>query len=173
MAEKTTETSYGPIMDYLADASNMVAVGFTVILVAMVVFGWPILRKMLDDRSAKIAKQLEDVAAIKAEAEQMLAQYKEKHANAMAEAEAIVEQAKADAVRMAENAEEELARTLERRKVAMEARIAQMEARAGQELQRKTVDAALSAARSVLADGAAKNAGLIDAAIEDLPKRLN
>ena len=74
---------------------------------------------------------------------------------------------------MAENAEVELAKTLERRKAAMEARIAQMEARAGQELQRKTVDAALSAARSVLADGAAKNAGLIDAAIDDLPKRLN
>jgi len=173
MADTTTETSYGPIMDYLADPTNMVAVGFTVIAIAMVVFGWPILRQMLDDRSAKIQKQLDEVAAIKAEAEKMLAQYKEKHANAMAEADAILEQAKTDAQRLADNAEDELGKSIERRKAAMESRIAQMEARAGQELQRKTVEAALNAARTVLADGAGQGSTLIDAAIDDLPKRLN
>ena len=173
MADTTNDTSYGPILDYLAVETNMVAVGFTVIAIAMVVFGWPILRQMLDDRSAKIKKQLDEVAAIKAEAEKMLAQYKEKHANAMAEADAILEQAKADAQRLADNAEAELAKSVERRKAAMESRIAQMEARAGQELQRKTVEAALNAARTVLADGAGQGSTLIDAAIDDLPKRLN
>ena len=173
MADTTTETSYGPIMDYLADPTNMVAVGFTVIAIAMVVFGWPILRQMLDDRSAKIKKQLDEVAAIKAEAEKMLAQYKEKHANAMAEADAILEQAKTDAQRLADNAEAELGKSIARRKAAMESRIAQMEARASQELQRKTVEAALNAARTVLADGAGQGSTLIDAAIDDLPKRLN
>jgi len=173
MADKTTSESYGPILDFLSVDTNMVSIGFVAIAAVLVWKGLPILSKMLDDQSSKISAQLDEVAKVKAEAEALLAQYKEKHENAMQEAEGIVEQAKVDAERLKEKAEADLALSLERRKAAMDTKIEQMEARAVQELQRKTVELALAAARSSMASNSEGNQGLLDQAINDLPSRLN
>ena len=161
------------IYDWFAVPENAVMFGFLIVAALLIWRGFPIFLGMLDSKASELSKQLDEVAAVKAEAEALLNDYKAKHAGAMAEAEAIVAQAKDDAARIQEKAEADLAATLARREAAMDARIAQMEARASQEIQRKTVEAALGAARASLAGGAGKGADLIEDAINDLPNRLN
>lgn len=129
----------------------------------------------LDARAARIAKDLEEAAALRKQAEALLAEYQAKHREAMAQAEAILTNAREEAARLAQKAEGDLAASLKRREdLAME-RIAQAEAQATAEVRTAAVDLAM-AATSRLLEGrldAARQDALIDSAIKAMPARLN
>lgn len=157
------------------DASFFVAVAF-VIFIALT---WKPLKKALlgalDERSAKIAKDLEDAKRLRDEAEKLLADYRLKHKNAMKEAEDIVAQATAEAERSAKSAAQDLEEALKRRTERAMVKIAKAEAQALQEVREAAVEAAVAATRDLI--GAKLDAGtrakLVDAAIGDMAKRLN
>ena len=129
----------------------------------------------LDARAARIAKDLDEAAKLRAEAEKLLAEYQAKHREAMAQAESIVTAAKEEAARLAAKAEGDLAAALKRREdLAME-RIAQAEAQATSEVRAAAVDLAMAAATKLLGTrlDAARQDALIDGAIKAMPARLN
>jgi F-type H+-transporting ATPase subunit b len=157
------------------DASFFVAVAFVIFLVLV----WKPLKKALlgalDERSAKIAKDLEDARRLREEAQKLLADYRLKHKNAMKEAAEIVDQAKAESDRAAKHAAQELDEALKRRTERAVAKIAKAEAQAVQEVRDAAIEAAVAAARELISSklDAGTRGKLVDGAIADMAKRLN
>lgn len=131
--------------------------------------------KSLDDRSAMIAKDLDDARHLREEAQALLADFQRKARDAEREAGEIVANAKRDAERLKVEAEAQLVDTIERRTRAAEAKIAQAEARAIADVRSLAVDVAIAAAEKVLSGrlkGAVSNE-LMDKSIAEVKARLN
>lgn len=124
----------------------------------------------LDGRITKIASDLKLAAALRAEAEALLADAQKRHAEAGQQADAMIEAANAEAAQLRTRLEAETKALLARREAQVEDRIKQAEAQALADIQRQTVAAAMDAARALLArqlDDKAR-AALADATISDI-----
>lgn len=129
----------------------------------------------LDKRSAQIDADLKEAARLRAEAEALLAVYKQKQKEMLAEAEKLLQQAKADAQSLAEKAEIELKDSLEKRRQMAMQRIAQSEAKAVQMVQQNVVDIAVSAAKTVLCEqlAAGNAADVMRLAVADVDRKIH
>ncbi len=135
----------------LTDPAFWVAVG-TLIFVALVfkqakqfVLG------MLDARSLQIQKELDRARQLREEAETMLRDYRAQYEEAVASSAQIVQRAQADAEATAARMEEELKAGMEKRRQLAEAKIAQAEAKAMQDVRQHIVNVAIDAAREIIA----------------------
>lgn len=131
--------------------------------------------KMLDDRAAGIAKDLDDARRLREEAEALLAEYKQKRIDAEKEAAEIVTRAKADAAAYAEESKKKLSESIERRTKQAETKIAQAEAAAEKDVRARAADLAVAAAAALLKEGAKGKAGegLVSESIAAVKSRLN
>ena len=131
----------------------------------------------LDNRAATIHGDLEEAQRLREEAQAALASFQRKQRDALAEAEEIVAHARLEAERLREKALAELEETFKRRESQADDRIQQAQQAAAMEVRNSAVDVAVAATRRLIAQqlqkDAARSAALIDAAIEDLPKRLH
>ncbi len=111
---------------------------------------------VLDDRADKIKAELDAACALRLEAEEILALYKQKQAEFAKEAEEILSKARADAQLSSATAQAELKAVLDMRmKQAME-KIAQEEAAAVNEVRSHIVNLALKAARLLMVEQMSK-----------------
>jgi F-type H+-transporting ATPase subunit b len=152
-----------------------VAVAFVVVVAGLVWKGGPLIRGMLDDRAFKIKAELDEAQHLREEAQRMLAEYQRKQRDALKEAAQIIALARREAEHAAEQGARELAQALERRQQLALEKIALAESRAAAEVRNTAVDVAVAALRDLLAHtlDPARRSALIDAAIADLPHRLN
>ncbi len=129
----------------------------------------------LDARAAAIAKELEEAAKLREEAQAVLASYQRKQRDAEQEAADIISLAKAEAERMRKETEANLAAQIERRTRQAEDKIAQAEAQALAEVKQVAIDTAVAAARQILSENMdeAQSAALIDKSIEDIKAKLH
>ena len=129
----------------------------------------------LDKRADRIKADLDEAERLRAEAQDLLANYQKKQRDAAREADDIVAAAKEEAERIAKHGRERLADTLERRQKQALDRIAQAEANALEQVQAYAVEVAIDATRAVLEQQVSgdKADKLIDDAIDDLPGRLH
>lgn len=129
----------------------------------------------LDDRAQRIRDQVDEATRLAEEAQQLLATYERKQRDAAAEAETVVEMARREADRLSDQAAKDLERSLQRREQLAFDRIAQAEAAAIAEVRNRATEIALEATRRLVVQRVSgKRAdALIDAAIDELPKRLN
>lgn len=104
----------------------------------------------LDSRAEQIKKELDEVAALRAQAAEALAHAERRQKEADREAEAIIEQAKQDAKAFLAEAKQDLTDKIARREAQAAARIARAEAEAADEVRRAAADAATEAARLVM-----------------------
>ena len=161
--------------------TNLMADPHTWILFSAILFvalawkkGKAPLLKLLDARSLRIKNELEEAERLRNEAQQLLADYQQKHRDAVETAQKIIDNAKESAVLMQKEAEEKLTENLARREALLLERIARAETAAVRELRHQAADIASTAAESLLADAMkARGAKLVDEAIEELPARLN
>ncbi len=151
------------------------------VLLAVVVFAivvWKPARRAvigtLDERAMRIRGELEEARKLRDEAEQLLADYRQKGREAEADAQAIIAQARDEAERIAAQSARDLQQSLERRQRLAEERIAQAEAKALDEIRAAAVDVAIAAAREVIVSelDERRGAAMLDAAIAALPQRL-
>lgn len=128
----------------------------TLSFVAIVaVFGRKIARAAgvaLDKRSEKIDSDLQQAAALRAEAEALLADYTQKSLASVREAESIVASARAQATAMIVNAEAELKASMEKRIEQMNKRLQDEEKAALAQVRNHVVDITIAAAKSLVAD---------------------
>ncbi len=131
--------------------------------------------KALDERTDRIARELEDARKLREEAQALLASYQRKQREAQGEAEEILEAAKHEAVHMIDETRAALATQLERRTKLAEEKIAQAEAQALAEVQAIAADTAVEAARTLIAAkvDASTDARIIDTEIAELGPKLN
>ena len=151
------------------------------VLLAVVVFAilvWKPARRAvigtLDERAMRIQGELEEARKLRDEAEQLLADYRQKEREAAADAQAIIAHARDEAERIAAQSVRDLQQSLERRQRLAEERIAQAEAKALDEIRAAAVDVAIAAAREVIVSqlDERRGAAMLDAAIAALPQRL-
>lgn len=130
---------------------------------------------VLDKRTNEIRNQLDEARRLRKEAEAMYADIAKKQQEAAATAAGMVEEAKAQASRIEKESEAALAATIARRREQAMDKIAQAEAEALRQVRAQAVDIAMEATRRVLAEdmAGAQGQAAIDAAIEELPRRLN
>lgn len=128
----------------------------------------------LDARAARIRGELDEARRLREEAAQLLADYQRRQREAAAEAAAIVANAREEAEHLAAQAASNLDVALARRTRLAEERIAQAESKAIDEIRAAAIDAAIAAAREVIASEIDEQRGgaLLDAAIAALPQRL-
>jgi F-type H+-transporting ATPase subunit b len=151
------------------------AVAFIVFLGIVLRFGYRPVADMLDARAEKIKNELDEARVLHEDAQTLLANYQRKQRDAEKEAKRIVEQAKEEAERLRAKAEADLQETLERREQAAIDKIARAEAQALQDVRDNAIDAAVVAARTLIAENLdeAKSAALIDEAIAGLGTKLH
>ena len=162
-------------MALLHEAEFWVAVAFVIAIAYLIRKARPTVLKMLDDRAARIKADLDEAARLRNEAQRTLIEFQQKRRDALSEAEQITAKAREEAERVAQQAERDLAASLERRQKQAVEKIALAETKAVAEVRNQAVDVAMAAVRRILADDltAARKSTLIDAAIDDLSKRLN
>ncbi|MEX0859616.1 MAG: ATP F0F1 synthase subunit B [Cucumibacter sp.] len=129
---------------------------------------------MLDERSKKIAADLEAAARLREEAQALLAEYERKRKAAEDEAAEIIEAAREDANRLTREAAISLADLVVRRTKAVEEKIALAEAQAIAEVMARSADLAVEAARLVLSEQMKnKSEEFVAQAIRDISAKLN
>lgn len=162
-------------MEFFRHAENWVLVSFILFIALLVYLKVPALvAKMLDERAAKISKELDEAKRLRQEAETLLAEYKKKRSDAEAEAKDIIAAAKAEAEAYAEESAKKLEDALARRKAQAEQKIALAEAAAIKDVRAAAADLAMSAAATLLKDAASGKAGekLVSESISAVKSRL-
>lgn len=152
-----------------------VAVAFVIFIAGTGRTIWRGAAGALDRRAAAIKEELEEAQRLRADAQHLLADFQRKQRQAVQEAEGIVAHAEEEAERLRERAARNLEAMVARREQQAKDRIAQAEAQALADVRAAAVDAAIGAARRLIADSLdAKRAGaLIDDAIKELPDKLH
>jgi len=129
----------------------------------------------LDARAETIAKELDEAAKLREEAQALLASYQRRQRQAEKEVEEIIALAKAESVRMRSETEKALAEHIERRTAMAEDKIAQAEAQALQDVSIYAADTAVNATRKLLTDRIddTQGAALIDKNIDEITSKLH
>ena len=127
-----------------------VAIAFVILVSILYKKISPVAAKVMDERSAAIANELETARRLRVEAEEVLALYKQKQAEYTKEAELILRKAREDADAMAAHADTELKAALDARMEHALDKIAQEESRAIAEVRSHIVDISFAAAKAVV-----------------------
>lgn len=157
------------------DPTFWVAVAFVIIVAGVFRPAARTLLGALDNRSARIAQQLDEAQKLREEAQKTLAEYKRMQRDAVKESERIIASAKSEAQSLRSDAENKLKEQLARReKLALE-KIDQAEANAVEEVRGQAVDLAIAATARLLTSHVDGSQGdqLIDRSIEDLEAKLH
>lgn len=147
-----------------------------VIFLALVVWkGLKPILASLDERAAKIKRELDEARSLREEAQHMMAEYKRKQRDALAEAEQIVEHAKQEAERHRHKVEQDLDEALKRREKQAMDKIAQAEQAALRDVRGQAVDLAIAATAKLVAEkiSDAEANALVEETIEGLGSKLN
>lgn len=159
---------------FFGESRNWVGIAF---FLFFILFGrklWGALAGLLDARAQAVRKELDEAAALRREAEALLADAKTQREQALADAKALVEGARAEAQRLSAAAAAEAEAGAKRREQMALDRIAAAEKAAVDDVRMIAADVATVAARAVIAAdlSAAQDQALVDRAIVDLPTAL-
>ena len=158
------------------DESFFVAVSFFTVIGAFIYLKLPSkLMQTLDERSAEIAKELDDAKALRAEAEKVLAEYEAQRKQAETQAEQIIADAKNMAEKTAAEASEAMQAAMERRSKQAEEKIARAQESLEKEVRAAITALEIDAATHLVADSMSDDMAqkLVDDNIAELADRLN
>lgn len=132
------------------------------------------LLEILDSRTDRIRKELEEAERLRVEAQEVLADYQRKYRDAMKTADEIIENASERAANMEREMMAKMDEDLARKETQLVERIERAEKSAIQEIRFKAAEIATSTVTSILSDEMnKKDSELIDDAIKSLPKKLS
>lgn len=158
------------------DESFFVAAAFFTVIGAFIYLKLPSkLMQSLDEKSAQIAKELDDAKALRAEAEKVLADYEEQRKQAEAQAEQMIADAKASAERTAAEARAAMQVAMERRTKQAEEKTARAQENLEKEVRAAITSLAVDATAHLVATGMTDEMAqkLVDGNIAELGERLN
>jgi len=163
-------------MEMLHEPEFWVAIGFVLVIALLLWKGVPaMVGKMLDQRAAVIAAELEEAKRLRAEAAALLADYQKRAKGAEAEAQSIIASATADAAAFQKESRAALEAQIARRALAAQEKIGQAEAQALNEIRSLAADTAVNAARKLIAErlDEARAQALIADSIKGVGDKLN
>lgn len=137
----------------LHDAEFWVGVAFVIFLgIAWRMGAFRTVMASLDGRGTRIRAELDEAKRLREEAAALLADYKRRHAEAEREAETIILSARQEAERVGQEAHQRMTDFVTRRTAAAEAKIAQAEIQAAQQVRAAAADAAIRISETLLRD---------------------
>jgi F-type H+-transporting ATPase subunit b len=157
-------------------AETWVAVAFVLFVALLIYLKVPAkVVAMLDDRAARIAKELAEAKRLREEAQALLDEYRKKRVQAEKDAEDIVALARREAEAYAHETHVKLSEMLERRTRQAEQKIAQAEQQAVKDVRTAATDVAIAAATELLGVAAEGSKGnkLIEDSIDAVKSRLS
>ena len=160
----------------LSEPEFWVLVSFLIFIGLLVYLRIPAtVAKALDERAARIAKELDEARRLRDDAQALLAEFERKRRDAEKEAEAIIREAEADAEAYTAESRRKLSEIIERRGRMAEEKIAQAEAEAVKEVRATAAELAVAAAERIIAREVkgAKADQLLDESIAGLRGRLH
>jgi F-type H+-transporting ATPase subunit b len=163
-------------MELLQNAEFWVLVALVILVVALIAAKVPhAAGKALDAHGQRIQSELDEAKRLREEAQALLASIKDQRVQAEAAAKEMIETAQADAQRMEIEAKAKLDEQIKRRAELAERRIANAEVQAAAEVKAAAADLAAHIAENVLSAriAKAKSDPLVDAALAQLPEKLN
>src|SRR5947207_984693 len=163
-------------MGFFHEAESWVLVAFILFVGLLVYLKVPAMATgMLDDRGARIAKELEEARKLREEAEALLADYRKKAIEAEKMAAEIVAQAKLEATEYAKETRAKMGEMLERLTKQAKQKIAQAEVAAVKDVRNVATDLAVAAASKLSAEAVkgSKGQALIADSIVAVKTRLN
>lgn len=153
--------------------TTWVALAFVIFAVfAYKKLGAPIGRA-LDSRAARIKTELDEAQRLRKEAEQLLAEYRQKQAQYTREAEAMLADARREADALRNQAEKDLKDALDARMQQALDRIAREESNAVDEVRNHVVDVALAAVQSLLSEQDTQQDELLKSALSEIEKKIH
>ena len=158
------------------DASAWVSLAMLVLIGIMIWKKVPaVVGKMLDGQIDAIRRNLDEAAALRADAEKLKAEYEAKRAGAEQETAAMLSAARADADALIANARVQADTLVARRTAMAETKIAAAERAATDEVRAIAARAATEAAARLMQDklDSASRDRLVDQAIGELDRRLH
>ncbi len=157
------------------DPTFWTAVGFAIFVAAVARVVWRAATKALDDRAAGIKASIDDAAALREEAQALLADYRRKQQGAEEEARAVLAHAREEAARIAGEAGRALEDALRRREQQALAKIAQAEQEALADVRAHAVRLSAAAARTLIERHLDKPRAdaLVAESVESLPRHLH
>ncbi len=161
-------------MEGIVVESIWVAVGFAVFVALIWRRAGALVGGMLDDRSQKIKKDLDEARTLRDEALEELHKFQRLHREAAEEAKAMLENAEATAERIRENAEKSAMETIKRREIQASAKIKAAEAAMVKELRERAANLAIATATTIITSKLDEKASLklVDNAVNEI-ERLN
>jgi F-type H+-transporting ATPase subunit b len=160
----------------LHEAEFWVAVAFVIFMaIAWKMGAFKSLLSSLDSRAKRIRAELDEARRLREEAAAVLADYQRRRGEAEREAEDLVASAREEAERIAREAHERMADFVTRRTAAAEAKIAQAEVQAQQQVRAAAADAAVRISEEVLREEMRAGAGqsLITSSLGEIRGKLN
>ncbi len=131
--------------------------------------------KSLDARADSIARELEEARKLRAEAEAVLADYKQRAQNLEAEAEAIIAQAEREASAYAKESRAAFDETIARRLTIAEQKIKLEEEKARKQIRAQAAELAIAAAEQLIEQKVTGQVAenMITASLDRIKKRLH
>jgi F-type H+-transporting ATPase subunit b len=163
-------------MAFLYNTDIVVGIGFLIFVGILVYFGVPgMLARRLDDRAARIRRDLEEARALREEAQGLLAGFERKQKEVRALADEIVAAARVEAEKAAAHAKEDIRRTVARRLQTATDQIDAAEKAAIRQIRDRAVSVAVAAAAEVIRRDIRPDDAdaLIDAAIAEVGGKLH
>ena len=160
----------------LQEAEFWVGVAFVIFMaIAWKMGAFKSLLSGLDSRAKRIRAELDEARRLREEAAAVLADYQRRRGEAEREAEDLVASAREEAERIAREAHERMADFVTRRTAAAEAKIAQAEVQAQQQVRAAAADAAVRISEEVLREEMRAGAGqsLITSSLGEIRGKLN
>ncbi len=152
-----------------------VALSFVLFVIAVFKPVGKILAASLDNRSAKIQKELDEALRLREEAQELLASYQRKQKEAAEEAQKIIANAENESKRIIIEAEKHLEENLNKKiQLAMQ-KIASYEQSVLQEVRTNSIDVAISTVRSLIKEKLNKEIAenLVSRAVTEMNKKLH
>lgn len=161
-------------MELLQDTTFWVLISTIIFAIVAWKKGKEPIVQLLDGRTERIRKELEEAERLRVEAQEVLADYQRKYRDAMKAADEIIENASERAARIEKEMMAKMDDDLARKETQLVERIARAEKAAVQEIRNKAADIATATITSILSNEMdKKDSELIDDAIKTLPKKLS
>lgn len=160
--------------ELLADTHFWVTLSFIGFLCLFFKFGKGPLLSKLDAKIEEIRKEIASAESLRTEAQELLAQYKQKQNEAEKESAAIIENARKHAEQIRRQAETDMDARLKRREQQVQDRLRRMEESAMADIRAYAAELAVKATGEIIAKKMDEqtNARLIDASIKQVAGQL-
>ncbi len=168
------DAAHGSTPFYM-DSHFWVGMGFVVVVLIVLKFGYAKICAALDGRGLTIRDRLDSARRIREEAQALLAEYQRRQRDALRESQEILTRARNEAEKLKVQAAKELEQQVAAAERQAMERIAAAEEQAKREVRHVAIDVAVAAATQVMADklSDAQANALIERAVADLPQKFH